>query len=269
MTFVYENAPLREVIAEVHWALTDLGVTPSTKIDPYYDLFRDQFLDFAARNGLTQRQEIVPAIVPAAVLPCQPHLRIRTGAERWPLSQIGPGILTANVVPPYGGWSAFSPFIHLVIDGLFECYPIAEKILNICKLHLRYINAFDHGFDYHIHSEFLERMLGIPQPVPQAFVANRTLLPDRSTHLLEYRFINSQPGNSKGIVKILPGRINQARALILELHCEADFEFHGIDDRKAIEIWFDEAHECISKHFDTLATPALKILMGKKKEVSE
>ena len=160
-------------------------------------------------------------------------------------------------------------FLKMVIDGLFDCYPIADRTLRISKLHLRYINAFDQGFGYHVHSEFLEHMLGITQPLPREFVENRTILSDRSTHLLEYRFHNELPSKSTGIVKISPGEIDQARALIFELHCYAAFDSREIVDRKAVLNWFDEAHGCISKNFDSLATPALKKLMGRMKEVSE
>ena len=42
--FVYENAPLVEVVAEIRWQLKFLASAPNAKIDPYYELFRDDFL---------------------------------------------------------------------------------------------------------------------------------------------------------------------------------------------------------------------------------
>ena len=140
--YLYENAPLVEVIAEVHWALKELQTAPNSKIDPYYDLFREQFLHYVSERGLINQQELVPSIVPPELFPNQPQLRIRKRTVRWPLAQVGPGILTANIVPPYNGWSEFSPFLGMLVDGLFQSYPMATKTLRVEKLHLRYINGF-------------------------------------------------------------------------------------------------------------------------------
>ena len=47
--YVYENAPLIEVIAEIHWTLKNLKVPPDLKIDPFYDLFEGEFLKYLGK----------------------------------------------------------------------------------------------------------------------------------------------------------------------------------------------------------------------------
>ena len=110
MDYLYDKAPLVEVIAEIHWALKKLDTAPGAKIDPYYDLFKDAFLAYAKTTGLTDVQDLVPTVVPPELLPNQPRLRLRTAPGRWPLAQLGPGIITANIVPPYKGWPRSNRF---------------------------------------------------------------------------------------------------------------------------------------------------------------
>ena len=69
MDYVYEKAPLIEVIAEIHWSLKKLDTAPDARIDPYYDLFKDGFLDYARNMDLGHTEELVPDIVPLELLP--------------------------------------------------------------------------------------------------------------------------------------------------------------------------------------------------------
>ena len=266
--YLYENAPLIEVIAEVHWALKALQTAPSSRIDPYYDLFREQFLHYVSERGLINQQELVPSIVPPELFPNQPQLRIRKRTGRWPLAQVGPGILTANIVPPYNGWREFSPFVGMLIDGLFQSYPMATKTLRVEKLHLRYINGFGQNFGYGHYAEFAQSMLGIQAPLPQEFEQSRTLDSTRSNYLLEYRFLNTEPRNSIGLVRVAPGTVNGASALVMELHCESKFEQGKSTGVEQVKSWFEGAHDCISLNFDALATQDLKAKMGERREVS-
>ena len=267
MEYIYEKAPLVEVIAEIHWALRKLESTPDAKIDPYYDLFRDAFLNFANEMGLNHRQELVPDIVPLELLPHQPRLRLRTGEGRWPLAQLGPGIMTANIVPPYNGWNAFSPFLYDLIDGLFNSYPIPEKTLRIQKLHLRYIDGFDKSFGFEQYSDIAEKMLGISCPIPNKFIQNCVNVDRQATYLFEYRFFNTIPDSSTGKIKLAPGRMNNEDALVVEFHCESTFPDSIVVESNKMKKWFDEAHQCLHAQFKTLATPELVTAMGAQKEV--
>lgn len=265
--YLYEQAPLVEVIAEIHWALKTLDTAPGTKIDPYYDLFKDGFLAYAKTYDLVHVQELVPNIVPLELLANQPQLRLRSAPGRWPLAQIGPGIVTANIVPPYDGWTAFEPFLHRMVDGLFDNYPIANRTLRIAKLHLRYIDGFDERFGLVRYSDFASEMLDIHTPLPAAFVKSNVKPGTEVATLLENRFQNIVPDGSAGKVKLAPGQINNRSALIMELHCESQYNDDNTIQPQAVKDWFAEAHQCLHSQFETLTTPALKKLMGEKREI--
>ena len=268
MDYVYEKAPLVEVIAEIHWALKSLDTAPGAKIDPYYDLFRDAFLAYAKQNELADIQELVPNVVPLELLPNQPRLRLRSAPGRWPLAQVGPGILTANIVPPYDGWAAFQPFLHRLVDALFTNYPIPDKTLRIEKLHLRYIDGFDETFGLARYSDFAAEMFGIQTPLPESFI-NSTVKPGTSiSYLLENRFLNITPDGSTGKVKLSPGRMNNRDALVMELHCESLLDQNTPATPNNLKDWFAEAHQCLHSQFETLATSTLKTLMEPRREIT-
>ena len=268
MEYIYEKAPLIEVIAEIHWALKKLESTPDAKIDPYYDLFKDNFINFAKKKKLTHHQELVPDIVPPELLPHQPRLRLRTGEGCWPLAQLGPGIMTANIVPPYNGWNAFAPFLYNLVDGLFKNYPISEKTLHIQKLHLRYIDGFDKSFGFERYSDTAEKTVGIRCPIPDNFIQQCVKADKQTTYLFEYRFSNTSPDGSLGKIKLAPGRMNNEDALIMEFHCESTFPDNTIIEATKMKKWFEEAHRCLHMQFKTLATQELVTIMGTQKEVA-
>ena len=268
MDYLYDKAPLVEVIAEIHWALKKLDTAPGAKIDPYYDLFKDAFLAYAKTTGLTDVQDLVPTVVPPELLPNQPRLRLRTAPGRWPLAQLGPGIITANIVPPYKGWAAFQPFLHQIVDGLFKHYPLPNKTLRIDKLHLRYIDGFDQRFGLEGYSDFAAKMLGIRMPLPDEFISNCVKSDSDVSYLLENRFHNTRPGGSYGKLKLSPGQINGQSALIMELHCESQFNPQSANDSRSVKKWFAQAHTCLHSQFETLASPALKAVMGPKREIT-
>ncbi|MEL6728867.1 MAG: TIGR04255 family protein [Pseudomonadota bacterium] len=262
--FLFENAPLVEVIAEVHWELKALGTNPGAKIDPYYDLFQETFLSELAAQGLGHRQELIPSMVPKELVGGQPHLRIRNSQNSWPLTQIGPGLLTANIVPPYKGWTEFQPFLNLVIEKLKVCYPLADKTLKIRKLHLRYIDAFGENFGMQNFSEFATNVLGINAPISTDFMKNQTIDPASVSFVSDVNFINQSPSNSTGGFKLAPGTSNGRNAAILEHRCDTEFADPVLIDPAFILNWFNEAHETMRNQFLELSKNGLIDLMGKQ-----
>lgn len=266
--YVYENAPLIEVIAEVHWQLKPVSSAPDAQIDPLYDLFREAFVEDSGKDGLTEHERLVPPEIPVEFVANQPHLRLRSKPQAWPLVQIGPGVMTVNIVPPYNGWKEFSAFLGRQIKRLFSTYPLVSKALRISRLHLRYIDGFgpDHGFTN--FSEFSEKMLGFPQTVAGEF-RKRTLDPNTPiTFIIENRYNNARPVGASGRTKLVPAKVNGRDNAVLELHCDQNFADRGATDPEFITNWFDQSHETLHLQFDLLASEELKSHFGQKREIA-
>lgn len=265
--YVYEKAPLVEVIAEVHWALKGLDSVPDSRVDPFYDLFQQAFLEAATALGLTYKEELIPSAVPIEFVGDQPRLRLRPEAGKWPLAQIGPGVATANIVPPYNGWAEFSGFLGTVVSAIFESYPIPERTLRIERLHLRYVDGFDENFGLNRYAEFLQSKLGIRTPLSAEF-AERMIPPDSQlTFVADSQFINRLPEGSLGRIKVSPAKLNKRDAAILELHCESRFQDRTATSTEYIGKWFDDAHQTLRLQFESLATEELVAIMGKRIEI--
>lgn len=265
--YIYEKAPLIEVIAEVHWALKSIDVAPEARLDPYYDIFRDAFLEASRAESLVHVQELIPSAVPPEIVPHRPQLRLRTKPNTWPLVQVGPGVLTSNIVPPYEGWSAFSPFLRTSIARLFSCYPLAEKTLRISRLHLRYIDGFDESFGMNDYTSFAKSHLGVEKPLSEKFIKESVSPNSEMLFVLENIFANQSPENSTGRIKFSPGERDGRKSMIMELICESSFDDRSATSLDFISSWFDEAHHRLRAQFESIATDNLKAVMGERRAI--
>jgi len=112
------------------------------------------------------------------------------------LYQIGPGIFSANAVPPYRSWEDFAPKVESGLETLLQTRIASEKTLPFTQVSLRYIDAFrpdlKHGLDT---SSFLSEMgfkLEYPEIItrhiapgslPQPFIITRVPVPDGSLQI--------------------------------------------------------------------------------------
>jgi uncharacterized protein (TIGR04255 family) len=140
--FVYENAPLIEVIAEIRWNLVALASMPGAAVDPMFGRASGRFTDAVGKLGYTHVERLIPPEVPQEVVAYQPVLRHRREANRWPLFQIGPGVFTVNVTMPYKGWNAFQEVIQLGLQALDQTYGLSKGLIELASLQLRYVNGF-------------------------------------------------------------------------------------------------------------------------------
>ena len=139
---IYTNAPLVEVIAEVRWKTIPLVAIPDGGIDPHFDVLLNEFRTKARENSYIFEEPLTPPEIPRELLPGKVMYRFRTTQNRWPLYQIGPGVFTVNIVPPYQGWSYFAPIIEQGISWLLSSYPSSSTVMTLDLLMLRYVNAF-------------------------------------------------------------------------------------------------------------------------------
>lgn len=131
-----KNKPLVEAMFELRWGLNG---PPGVGVDPYYQMLIGQ-LSAAIKNDYPQWEQLPIAEVPQALAPYAPHYRFRVAQDRWPLVQLGPGLLTMNDTEGYE-WETFFPRCMQVLEALFDVYPNAHENLHIFEVTLRYIDA--------------------------------------------------------------------------------------------------------------------------------
>lgn len=247
----------------MHWELRIVDPVSGIKTDPYYYPFQDAFVEAAIERGFSIQEEVVPKFVPIEHSASQPRLRLRKSHQQWPVVQIGPGVLTGNMAPPYNGWSEFSSFLEVQINRLFEIYERAGQSISILKLHLRYIDGFGEKFHFQSFPAFAQEMLGVSYPLDKKFLKAHLCDETEFEFVLDIAYKCKTPSHSMGRLKLSPGQVNNKDALIMETFCEI-INADRIKKPNQIKDWFHQAHGTLSDQFHTLATSELKTLMSQK-----
>lgn len=130
------NKPLVEALFEIRWALNG---PPGIAVDPNYQLLIGQLYS-QIRERFPQHVRLPTAEIPEQMVPFTPQHQFRPGAGRWPLVQLGPGLLTVNDTEAYV-WDSFKELCQYTASALFEVYPQTVSTLRITEVSLRYIDA--------------------------------------------------------------------------------------------------------------------------------
>lgn len=137
-----KNKPLVEAIFELQWKLQE--PVPGMKIDPHYKILVGRIYDKVS-NEYPYHEQLPTASMPDEIAGYVVQHRFRKSKGKWPLIQIGPGIITLNNTHEYI-WEDFEKKICYLLNILFETYPDSINSLKVNKLLLRYIDAVN--FDY-------------------------------------------------------------------------------------------------------------------------
>ncbi|WP_162245222.1 TIGR04255 family protein [Methylobacterium sp. Leaf465] len=259
MDFTYQQAPLVEVIAEAFWPLIQLSAIPGAAVDPFFPRASVQFREEVAALGFSVVESLVPPGVPMEMMPNQVVTRYRSRPEGWPLFQLGPGVFTANMVPPYAGWGEFRSTLAAGYAAVTTAYQKAGRVdAEVDNLSLRYVNAFTatHGFDGR-QATFLHEHLGLRVDVERDLPDGVRIDWDMREIHLSLHAPSTAPGGSRFTLMASVGSHANQPACILEL------AIRGKPDGDPVA-WFDQAREAIRKTFEALLSPALQKLIGPK-----
>lgn len=269
--YLYKNAPLIEVIAEIRWDLVHLRAIPGGAVDPHYQEAAEGLSRLLEERGYTHTEQLIPPELPPELTPGKPIVRFRRQPGKWPLYQFGPGVFTCNIVPPYGGWADFRSVVEAGFADLYEAYPSAEEILKVNLHELRYIDGFGktHGVSYPTgFATFLKNELNIRLSLREGFVEQFSNTLDKVQYTGEFRFPLSLPENAYASVRFGPGKAKGEPIIMIELQVQ----YSGEPDQTSpdrILAWMDEAHNSLHDMFEAITSDALKEKMGPKQEIPD
>lgn len=162
------KAPLVEAILEVRWKLVEQA--PGVAVDPRYKVLVGRLYD-RLEKIYPFHEPLPTASMPDEMLGYVVQHRFRVTENRWPLVQVGPGVVTLNETENYA-WDDFEVRSQQLIDWLFTVYPDAQHPLNIAGLQLRYIDAIPFEFDREDIFAFMADKLKIRLSLPPAMFQN-------------------------------------------------------------------------------------------------
>ena len=230
------KAPLVEAILEVHWKLIEQA--PGVATDPKYKVLVGRLYD-RLEEVYPFHEPLPTASMPDEMLGYVVQHRFRSAENRWPLVQVGPGVVTLNETENYA-WDDFEVRSKQLIGCLFAAYPDAPHSLNITSLQLRYIDAIPFEFDRDNIFAFMADKLKINLAFPPAMFQNAPIqsLPVNFSTL--FSFPTHDP---KGAIRLrfARGRRNEQDALIWETVVQSD----GADVPEmptGFQAWLSGAH---------------------------
>lgn len=261
--FLYANAPLIEVIAELRWDLIGLASMPGAGIDPLFEILRPRISERLASLGFNSVERVSPEQVPIEFVGGAPVFRFRQGPNQWPLHQLGPGLFTSNIVPPYDGWQAFRGVISAGHAALIDSLPTGVSDLKGLKPKLTYIDGFTGKHEYSPASNFVANQLNIGFSLPEALLSDSAAAERDIQSTFNLSFALKSPPAARLSVACAQGLKDGNNALLMELNTIATSAFAATNADDLLS-WMDAAHVMLHDAFEHLTSDSLKKVMGPK-----
>jgi uncharacterized protein (TIGR04255 family) len=152
------NPPLLEAIFELRWSpqssYQDDRVVPDTQLiepsqmslfgrapDPKYPIHLGRFSE-RVQKQYPFHEPLPSASLPEFMVPQFPQHRFRIGAGKWPLVQMGPGIVTVNETSGYT-WTDFRQRCLDTTNWILEANPPDAVPISFREVILRYLNVIE------------------------------------------------------------------------------------------------------------------------------
>ena len=243
------NKPLAEAIFEVRWALSQQSGPMA--VDPGFQLLLGRYYD-RIRKTFPTAIALPASTVPENMTAHTVRQQFRKGKDKWPLTQIGPGILTVNDVAGYK-WETFRPLLKEALAALFDAYPTDVAPLRPVQALLRYINviAFDPTTSaIPLLDFFREKLHTQITPEPLLFRApEEAASPTNLSLNLSYRITDP---DAKAGMSFALGEANGNPAIILEIVVQTVSD-HIPKTLDEFDSWLSSAHDnVIDKWFFAL-----------------
>lgn len=258
----FENPPLLEIIAELRWDLpsvvTHPGV-PTPVLPPLAQSLESDFEGFSKQIGRLGFQHVDRMVPPGFPwMAGGPVFRYTHSAQSEGVQetlksstifQIGPGVFTANAVPPYTSWDDFEPLVRHGVTAMLSMEFSGGRPTTFSPS-LRYVDAFNadltQGMSLH---EFLDKVMGMGIKLPDAIRSRSTA---RGTEVPMVHVVVPL-GFGRLNLQFMDGMVNGRRAYILDM--AVHFEGFARDDVSGIMEAFSGARDVIHEVFVGLTKP--------------
>lgn len=238
-----KNKPLVEAILELKWLLP-APETPGTEVDPHYRLLLGRFSE-RVESDYSFHEPLPTAQIPDAMAAHMVQHRFRTSDGKWPLVQIGPGIMTVNETNGYT-WDDFKDRCIKAVQNLFDAHPAKQKFA-VQDLTLRYIDAVEVDFRQENVFKFLQEKMKTKISLPDTLFDGGRVNESPMAFNWQASFPHSDPG---GLVTLRfgVGQRSGKSALIWETSVQAAHErIPAIPD--GFSGWLDKAHDLTDDWF--------------------
>jgi uncharacterized protein (TIGR04255 family) len=243
----YKYPPLVELVAEVRWGPG--GPPPSVGsivlAASQYEEFFMRFGSKVATLGYDRFERLVPPGFSS--LPFQAIYRFRKeeNEQGSTIYQVGAGVFTANITPPYHSWKQFRPVVERGVELLLETRNESERETPFSLTTLRYIDAFGSIFTQGSSvARFVQDILGfsisLPAPVRSEMAPDAEAKPSLQLAI---------PLKSSQVMALAlaEGTIGGERTVIMDIFVTNESQIAANKDD--VMASFDTAHDAIHRVF--------------------
>lgn len=255
-----KNKPLAEVIFELRWDLMkdDRGL----KIDPGFRILLGRYYE-EVKETYPYSRDLPSAQIPEDMAAYTVRHQFRASEEGWPVTQLGPGVLTVNETSGYK-WKSFKEHVGNAINALFKAYPDTISSLSPKAAELRYINAIAYDPDKETPVQFLKHYLNMDIVIDKFLFEDNGQGNDPKAFTLNLIYRLPIP-RGDGMLKFQTGLKDGKTCLIWEIVVRS----LGDDiakDSAGIKKWITESHDLCERWFFTLSRGKLvKQFKGEEK----
>ena len=133
------NKPLVEVIFELRWELTRKGPGPLN--DPGFRIFLGRYYD-QIKKEYPHVQDLPSAQAPEFLTAHTVRHQFWKAKDRWPVTQVGPGIMTINETHGYL-WESYRRRLIEGVRALYQSYPAEIAPFKPIEVTLKYLDAVE------------------------------------------------------------------------------------------------------------------------------
>ena len=249
----FAKPPIVELVAEVRWQVTEgvalpAGPVPLIAMQP--EEFFMQVGSKVAARGFTRVERMVPPGFPSPAFQAVYRFRRDTETEGSTMYQVGSGIFTANITPPYHSWDRFRPVVSEGIGLLLEARGEADKP-SFTQATLRYIDLFGEEYTTGRSSlGFMREALGFVVEVPPALQREVALQEEIRPAL---QFSAPLRTGQTLVVNVGQGFVNNEPGLIMDTTVSSPGPIEGTV--AAVMTALDAAHDVIHRSFIEITRP--------------
>jgi uncharacterized protein (TIGR04255 family) len=238
------TSPLVEAIFEIRWELQTKPNRPP--FDSNFKIFIGRFFERAVKE-YPQHIPLPPANMPDEMSAYLIQHQFRIKRDKWPLIQMGQGIVTLNDTESYS-WPDFKMRSQNLVKMLFDSYPDSKK-LKINNVILKYINAVKFDFARNDPNNFLQRLHCNFSMNDNFFDITNANKKTESFNLAVIHSINNPKGNLT--IRYGRGISNKNDAIVWEMGVQSG---NGDAPKKEDEIkgWIESAHEIPHKWYNSI-----------------
>jgi len=247
------NAPLVEVVFEIHWEIVKTSPEGGPVVfgyDPEFVKFETNFDRLMLAAGFSRESLLQPGPTIAHAI----VNRYRKGTEPFPIVQIGHGIFACNVSTDYE-WEPFKQFAIENAQRVVDTYPD----LKVSRLELRYIDLFNADMLQHNSiTEFLKSNSSVKydgfaflesalfEGEDQGMLSIRKPLANKELGYFTFEIANAASEGKIGL--LLVSRVVKEKV--------SEQNFKG-DILTALGSWLGDAHDVTSPFFRAFVHPDL------------